>query len=353
MASVMSLCNPARVVASFARRVPSTRALSLSAREAPPHTRAQPQVTSTFPPKKPASTKPPPSSSFSSSSSSSSNSPDDEDKKKKPLQKPRNEAIRHRFVRLVNPETGALDPPTDIKEILARVDRKRQYLELVTETPEPIVKFINVKDMYNRDKAKHVQQQLGRAPEEKEVQLTWGVDAGDLAYKLRKARSELKDGNRVSLVFAPKKGQARPTPEEQTKMVDEALRLLEDVGRERKEREVRKEIVALFLEGLRGKQVHELKWAYTGDESWTGLKGALNALRGGGRVDVVFSLPPPPKAARRDPALKEKVVDPDVVKERFIKAIHQLTELGREWKIRDSRKTSVVVHLEPKEPDTP
>ena len=320
------------------------RSLSQAAREAPPHVGTQPTAsTSTPSPRTPTPVKRAP-------KSSSSSSPDEEEEKKKPLQKPRNEAIKYQFVRLVNPETGTLDPPASLKEILARVDRKRQYLELVLDKPEPIVKFINVKDMYNRTKSKHVQKVLGRAPEEKEVQLTWGVDAGDLAYKLRKARSELMDGNRVTLVFAPKKGQARPSPEEQTKIVEEALRLLAEVGRERKEREVRNEIVAVFLEGIRGRQVFDLKWAYTGDESWTGLKAALNALRGKGRVDVVFSLPPPPKAARRDPTLQDKIVDPDVVKERFIDAIHQLTELGREWKIRDTRKTSVTVHLEPIEP---
>ncbi|KAI0722029.1 hypothetical protein C8T65DRAFT_172897 [Cerioporus squamosus] len=345
MASVVRITS-AHNAATITRRLATTRTLSSTTRQFPAYARVQPQA-STSRPQTPASAKPAP------STSSDSTSPDEGDKKKKPLQKPRNEAIRYRFVRLVNPETGALDPPAPLKDILARVDRKRQYLELVIEKPEPIVKFINVKDLYNRDKAKRVQQVLGRAPEEKEVQLTWGVDAGDLAYKLRKARSELKDGNRVSLVFAPKKGQARPTPEEQTKIVDEALRLLEDVGRERKERDVRKEVVALFLEGIRGKQVHELKWAYTGDELWTGLKGALNALRKGGRVDVVFALPPPPKAAKGDPTLEEKVVNPDLVKERFIAAIHQLTELGREWKGRDTRKTSVIVHLESIEETTP
>ncbi|TFK85073.1 hypothetical protein K466DRAFT_601494 [Polyporus arcularius HHB13444] len=330
------MCATARNAATFTRRSIATRALSSITWHALAPARAQPQA-STSRPKTPASAK----------FSSASTSPDEEDKKKKPLQKPRNEAIPYRFVRLVNPETGALDPPAALKEILARVDRKRQYLELVVDTPEPIVKFINVKDLYNRHKAKRVQQVLARAPVEKEVQLTWGVDSGDLAYKLRKARSELKNGRRVLLVFAPKNGQARPAPEEQTKIVEEALRLLEDVGRERKQRDVQKDITALFLEPIQMKQVHELQWAYSGDELWTGLKGVLKALRQGQRVDVVFALPPPPKAARDDPTLRDKVVTPDLVKERFVAAIHQLTELGREWKARDSRKAAVTVHLEP------
>lgn len=282
-----------------------------------------------------------------SSSSSSPDSLEDEkgkEKEKKKLQNPRNDAISYSVVRLVNPQTGALDPPTRLREVLKLVNRKTQYLELVTEKPEPIVKLINVKERYDRTRAKHVQQVLGRAPEEKELQLTWGVGAGDLAFKLRKAREDLNDGDRVTLVFAPKKGQKAGTaPEERDLVVEEALRLLEDVGRERKERTVQNQAVALYLEPLRPKQVHDLKWAYAGDELWKGLKAVTAALRSGVRVDAVFALPPPPKAAMDDPSL---AVEPDVVQERLEQTVQQLAEVGREWKPREVRKTSVIVHLE-------
>ncbi|KAI0751213.1 hypothetical protein C8Q80DRAFT_1119067 [Daedaleopsis nitida] len=216
----------------------------------------------------------------------------EEREKKKSLQNPRNEAIPHKLVRFVNPETKTLEPPRPLSAVLAFVDRKRQYLELVAERPEPIVKLIDVKDRYDRNRARRVQQVLGRAPEEKELQLTWGVAAGDLAFKLRKAREDLVDGDRVSLVFAPKKGQAVLNDQERTRAVDEALRLLEDVGRERKERTVQGQAVALHLEPLRQKQVHELKWAYAvGGEPFNGAGNVAAALKSGVRVDAVRSRP--------------------------------------------------------------
>lgn len=272
---------------------------------------------------------------------------EDEKKKKKPLQNPRNEAIKHTVVRLVNPQTGALEPPARLRDVLPRVDRKKQYLELVVEKPEPIVKIINLKERYDRQRAKHIQQVLGRAPEEKELQVTWGVGAGDLAFKLRKAREDLTAGDRVTLVFAPKKGQKTPeTPEEKNKFVEEALRLLEDVGRERKDRTAQNHVVALYLEPLRPKQIIDLNWAHSGHESWTGLSAVYAGLRSGARVDVVFNLPPPPKAARSDPELAAEVVEPEVVKESVERTVQRLIDVAREWQPRENRKSSVILHLE-------
>ncbi|PIL36636.1 hypothetical protein GSI_00325 [Ganoderma sinense ZZ0214-1] len=271
------------------------------------------------------------------------------EKKEKPLQNPRNEAINFAYVRLVNPETGTLDPPAPLSSILLRVQRKTQYLELVTEKPEPIVKIIDTKLRYTRSKAKREQQQLNRAPEEKELQLTWGVAVGDLQFKLKKAREDLLDGNRVTLIFAPKKGQQVPAPPDQQTMIEEAVRLLEDVGRERKERAAQKHMIALFLDSLRPrKQTHELEWAYSGDEPWEGLKAVEMALRKGARVEVTFLTPPPPKKVKdgQEAPTDPQAVEPNEVKKRLEETIAGLTKLGNEWKLRDARKTAVVLYLE-------
>ena len=273
----------------------------------------------------------------------------EEDEKKKPLQKPRNEAIKFQYVRLVNPDTRALEPPALLRNILRTLDRKTQYLELVTEEPEPIVKIINTKLLYARSKAKKEQQQINRPVEEKELQLTWGVGFGDLQFKLKKAREDLLDGNRVTLIFAPKKGQTIPGPAEQQAMIEEAVRLLEDVGRERKERAVQKHMTALFLESVRPrKQTHELEWAYTGDEPWEGLKAVQEALRKGARVEVTFVTPPPPKKVKdgQDAPADAKAVEPAEVKRRLDETLAELTKLGNEWKPRDIRKTAVIAYLE-------
>ena len=321
---------------------PGMRLYSVSSRDAPPHSRDRSQSELSRTSARSARNATPGNGQLSSGG-------EGEEKKEKPLQNPRNEGIPFTYVRLVNPETGSLDPPAPLRRILPMVQRKTQYLELVTEKPEPIVKIIDTKLRYTRNKAKKEQHLLNRAPEEKELQLTWGVAVGDLQFKLKKAREDLLDGNRVTLVFAPKKGQQVPTPEDQQAMIDEAVRLLEDVGRERKDRAAQKHMTALFLDSLRPrKQVHELEWAYSGDELWEGLKAAETALRKGARVEVTFLTPPPPKKAKdgKEALADPQAVEPEEVKKRLEETIDGLTKLGNEWKPRDARKTAVILYLE-------
>ncbi|KAI0643648.1 hypothetical protein C8Q79DRAFT_914383, partial [Trametes meyenii] len=277
--------------------------------------------------------------------------PPNERKDVREQRKPRNDEIRFSYVRLVNPETGVLDPPARLRDVLSRVDLKTQFLELVTEQPEPIVKIHDKKLLFDREKTKKLLQSNKKPPEEKEVQLTWGVGTGDLQFKLKKVRVELEDGNRVNLVFAPKKGQVLPTPAEQEKIVQEALDLLADVGKERKARTVQKQAVAVFLETTRPKKTVELKWTHKDSDSWEGLKSVEPALRSGERVEAIFILPPAPKKERQRSTKQEdpnaaQAVDPTVARERVERTLQNLASVSREWKARDVRKAIIVAHLE-------
>ncbi len=279
--------------------------------------------------------------------------PPDEKKGAREKRKPRNEEIKNPVVRLVNPETGALDPPASLRVILARMNPKTHFLELVTTEPEPIVRLHDRKLLYDREKTKKRVHASKKAPEEKEVQLTWGVGAADMEFKLRKVRADLADGHRVSLIFAPKKGQVLPGPVQQEKMIADALAFLGEVGREHKERTVHKQAVAVFLESLRKKRTVDLKWVDSDGASWEGLKSIESALRGGERVEAVFILPPPPKKEKNktpfDPHA-DRGVDPVLVQEKVERTLQSLAEVGREWKPRDSRKGIIVAHLEPPPP---
>ncbi|KAI0676718.1 hypothetical protein C8Q78DRAFT_40705 [Trametes maxima] len=277
--------------------------------------------------------------------------PPDERKDIREKRKPRNSEIKFAVVRLVNPETGVLDPPSRLRDVLARVNLRTQFVELMTEQPEPIVKIHDKKLLYDREKTKKLLQVNKKPPEEKEVQLTWGVGTGDLQFKLKKVRAELEDGNRVNLVFAPKKGQVLPTPAEQENIVQEALDLLADVGKERKARTVQKQAVAVFLETMRPKKTVELKWTYGNSDSWEGLKAVEPALRNGERVELVFLLPPPPRKERQRTSKEEdpnaaQTVDPAIARERVERTLKNLASVGREWKARDVRKAIIVAHLE-------
>jgi len=163
--------------------------------------------------------------------------------------RPRNRDIGFRVVRLVNPETSQLDPPAALSDILARIDQKKEWVELVAATPEPIVKIIKSSDLYNKLQAQLDRKREHRPREEKEIQLTWGISPSDLQHKLTKTRDELEKGNRVDLVYTTKKGQTKPTPEEMEARAQELLDLLADAGKEWQTRVVTKTTVLLHLQG--------------------------------------------------------------------------------------------------------
>ena len=267
---------------------------------------------------------------------------------KAPTGKLRNEAIPVLVARLVNPETGSLGEAVVVRDVLATIPRKTHCLELVTREPEPIVKIISLKEEYVRKRAKQAQRLLNRAPEEKEVQLSWNVAPSDLRFKLRKAHEDLADGHRVTIVFASKSKQPSLKPEAQQAIIDDTMRILADVGKEQRPVEVKKNTSALFMESIRPrKQVLELEWVHEGEEEhWVGMNAVESALRKGGRVDVVFLTPSPPKKKDAQTLEDAKTVDPEVVKQRIEDTVARLQELGQEWRDRDMRKTSLTVYFE-------
>lgn len=163
--------------------------------------------------------------------------------------RPQNEEIPYRSVRLVDPDTGHLNPPALLKSVLQAVASKTHFLELVSENPEPIVRVICRKDRH--EKLKEIKQKRKDSKrEDKEIQLTWGVAAGDLQHKLKKVRQELQKGNRVSLVFAPKKGQSPLSAAQMASKVQETVDSLADVGKEWKLRDVQKATTAIHFQGI-------------------------------------------------------------------------------------------------------
>jgi translation initiation factor IF-3 len=168
--------------------------------------------------------------------------------------RPTNEEIKHKYVQVVN-EEGKLNSPTGLDSVLASIDRKEFYVELVNDD-QPIVKILNKKAEFDKAKARtKAKKAAARAPEQKEIQMTWGVAAGDLEHKLNKVRKELEKKNRVDLIFAPKKKQPMPNPDERAAKVDEVFEELKDVGREWKPRTLQKALMTLHLQGLGPKAI--------------------------------------------------------------------------------------------------
>jgi translation initiation factor IF-3 len=169
----------------------------------------------------------------------------------------RNLDIMQPVVQLVDPATKRLQPPTSVREIMSSINLNTHFVELVAEYPNPIVRVSSKKDAFDKLKASKEKKKLQakQSIEEKEIQMTWGVARGDLAHKLNKVIEELRKGNRVELVFAPKKGQVVPTPRNMDMRVEEILDLIKDVGKEWKPREVRNVVTILHLQGAQPKTI--------------------------------------------------------------------------------------------------
>jgi translation initiation factor IF-3 len=159
----------------------------------------------------------------------------------------RNMDIGYPIVQLVDPKTDRLRSPTPLAHIVSSIDLKTHFVELVSESPNPIVKIISKQAQFGERKAAKAKKK--NQVELKEVQMTWGVASGDLAHKLRKVRQELEKGNRVDLVYAPKKGQVIPTAKEMEVRVQETLDYTRDVGKEWKPMEVEGAITVIHLQG--------------------------------------------------------------------------------------------------------
>ncbi|KAG6890756.1 hypothetical protein C0992_012728 [Termitomyces sp. T32_za158] len=167
-------------------------------------------------------------------------------------------AIPHRFVRLVDPETGRLHDPQPLKSILSTIDSRSHYLELVTDIPEPIVKIFNrYVEKTRAAEAAYKAREVVRQNVHKEVQLSWSSAPADLAHKINKVREDLLRGARVDLVFARKSKQHRLEPAVMHERASEAIASLQDVSKEWKEREIRlpQGLLVVYLEGTETAEV--------------------------------------------------------------------------------------------------
>lgn len=158
----------------------------------------------------------------------------------------RNEAIPFASVRLINTETNRLNPETPLKDLLASINLDDSFVQLISCEPldggEPLVKIIKKHDAAQKEreqKAKKKEQKkaaIGR--ETKEIQLSWGVEPGDLRHKLAKTIKELEKMNNVKISFNPRKGAPVPTPDKMTAKMDSVWEELKHVAVETKPRTI-------------------------------------------------------------------------------------------------------------------
>lgn len=142
------------------------------------------------------------------------------------------------YVRLVDPKTGSLAGPFNTRQILAKLDRTKFFLQQVAPAQSSratidydpssppstvdasqlvqfaICKLIDKKEEFDRlrnlkrksHNGSFNQTAANSTSSSKEVQLTWSVSPNDLAHKLGKAKKEMLKGARINVVISTKPG---------------------------------------------------------------------------------------------------------------------------------------------------
>jgi translation initiation factor IF-3 len=168
--------------------------------------------------------------------------------------------IPYRKVQVTSPE-GLSDFRT-LEDVLAEVERlnsgdeeggnsfKRYHALLVANDPHPIVKIVDFKLEFRKQKAaqeKAKNNAVNRV--RKEVQLTWASSEADVETKLQKMKEDLEKGFKVDLVIMPKKNVRPPRREDMQGRADDVVAHFSDVAKEWKERDYTRTTVILYLQG--------------------------------------------------------------------------------------------------------
>ncbi|KAG8851999.1 hypothetical protein FRB96_009015 [Tulasnella sp. 330] len=150
------------------------------------------------------------------------------DKQKAPI----NENIPFETVQCRQADTS-LGPPTSLTTLLSRIDKAKEICILLSRKP-PVVTIMSKQEALEKRKAdkEKLKAQKAAQAESKVIQMTWGVEAGDLTHKVAKMKRELEKGNHVELILAKKKKVPVPPPAEREERVTEIVTLLQDVARE-------------------------------------------------------------------------------------------------------------------------
>ncbi|THV00568.1 hypothetical protein K435DRAFT_443548 [Dendrothele bispora CBS 962.96] len=164
--------------------------------------------------------------------------------------KPKNESIPFQRVFLVDPETEKLQEKP-LKDVLAMFNKKTHFAELQRTDPFPVVRIIDKSEAHHKKlKLKEQQKAAAKRNVRKEFQFTWGMAQGDVSYRMERVKDTLRKGGKVDIVFAPKAGvRTGPALLEMKQRMEELVGSLKDLATEYKNREYRRFLAAVFLQG--------------------------------------------------------------------------------------------------------
>jgi translation initiation factor IF-3 len=160
----------------------------------------------------------------------------------------RNQDIPYEQVHMVNEDKVFVK--LSLQQVLDSIDHKEQWVELVAERPNPVVKIVNKKaQLIKQKEMKKGHHAATRRNIIKEVQLTWSSEQGDLEHKLARARTYLEIGARVRIVFMSK-ANGIPTPQAvMLQKLKDTVEMMADASTEERPVEWRRNMAIIHLRG--------------------------------------------------------------------------------------------------------
>lgn len=158
------------------------------------------------------------------------------------------EEIWAKRIALVDPTTKALLAPQTLRSALQDLDRKTHRLVCVTAPPPPkhpsdptpqvewipTVRVMSKKEQYEAEKLKKAAKVQAKKNEAggatKTIEMNWAIDGNDLAHRMKRMREFLKEGRKVEVVLAKRKGGRKATVEECEGLVERIVEGVEEVA---------------------------------------------------------------------------------------------------------------------------
>lgn len=124
-------------------------------------------------------------------------------------------------MQIVSQGSDTLLPPESPRAILARIDRKADFLVEVapaTETQVAVCRVLPRRQVLEYEKSKS---KKPRTKEKlmKQLEFNWAIGPNDLRHKLDRMKQFLDEGRRVELIIAKKRKGRDATKEERTKLL--------------------------------------------------------------------------------------------------------------------------------------
>jgi len=171
---------------------------------------------------------------------------------------PRDEEITHPLVQLAS-EDGKLSAPTPTRQILERLDRRRESLVVVAQPdPEkensmqyPVCKVVNRAAERAAEKEKALAARKKNVLN-KELELNWAIDPHDLGHRLDKLKTFLEKGCRVEITLMSRKRKRQATAEEGREVVRRVREVIGQVPGAKEYKPMEGAILAsckIFVEG--------------------------------------------------------------------------------------------------------